>query len=237
MRQHVRYAALCAAALVTLSMTAAEQAQAGWIIADSVNESATPAFYAPGSPFNLTWSASQVGWFYTPSFSYDLWKVTTKFGITDNRLVTEDIFQASRGADGSLLSPTLGEAPLRSAAFAPQTDAFAGGQFAPLTLAANQTYFIGFENVNGLGLNVTTDSGATSLPGGLRFGFANGGGYYPWPIGGFLSQPILQFQFDPPPETPAVPEPSTLALFGIGSCIAVSGAAWRRWRKVPAATA
>ena len=229
MRQSVRYAVLCAAALATI--TAAGQAEAGWIIADSVNESATPAFYAPGSPYNLTWGASQVGWFYTPSYSYDLWEVTTKFGVTDNRLVTVDVFQASRGRDGSLLSPGIGELPLRSAQFAPKTDAFAGGIFTPLTLTAHETYFIGFENVNGLGLNVTLDSGATSLPGGLRFGFVNGGGYYPWPIGGFLSQPILQFQFDPP----NVPEPSTLALFGIGSCIAAGGAAWRRWRKTPAA--
>lgn len=228
MRQHVRKAVLCAAALFFAA--AARQAQAGWIIADSVNASATPAFYDPGSPITMTWNASEVGWFYTPATSYDLWEVLTKFGATDHRLVTVDVYQASRDAHGTLLSPGAGAVPLRSAEFAPQTDALAGGVFAPLTLTANDAYFIGFENVSGLGLNVTADSGATGLAGGLRFGFS-GSGYLPVSVGGFLSQPILQFQYDPPD----VPEPASIVLFGLGSCVLVGNAALRRRRARAAA--
>jgi len=240
MRQGARKLVLCAAAMVIVA--AARQAQAGWIIADSVNASATPAFYDPGSPITMTWAASQVGWFYTPSTSFPLWEVLTKFGVTDHRLVTVDVYQASHGANGTLLSPSAGDVPLRSAQFAPQTDALAGGIFAPLTLTANNTYFIGFENVSGLGLNVTADSGATSLAGGLRFGFS-GGGYLPVSVGGFLSQPILQFQYDPPnlppaaPDAPAVPEPSSIVLFGLGTCVVAGSAAWRRRRSSRTAAA
>jgi hypothetical protein len=237
MRQGAPKVLLCAAAIVFAA--AASQAQAGWIIADSINASATPAFYNPGSPITMTWAASEVGWFYTPSTSYDLWEVLTKFGVTDNRLVTVDVYQASHGANGSLLSPSAGDVPLRSAQFAPQTDALAGGIFAPLTLTANNTYFIGFENVSGLGLNVTADSGATSLAGGLRFGFS-GSGYLPVSVGGFLSQPILQFQYDPPgpsPDAPAAPEPASFVLFGLGSCVLVGSAAWRRRRNSRTAVA
>ncbi|HVW37439.1 MAG TPA: PEP-CTERM sorting domain-containing protein [Pirellulales bacterium] len=237
MRQSVRKAVLCAATLVIVA--AARQAQAGWIIADSINASATPAFYDPGSPITMTWAASQVGWFYTPSTSYDVWEVLTKFGVTDHRLVTVDVYQAARDAHGTLLAPDAGDAPLRSAQFAPQTDALAGGIFAPLTLTANNTYFIGFENVSGLGLNVTADGGATSLAGGLRFGFS-GGGYLPVSVGGFLSQPILQFQYDPPnaSDAPAaVPEPSSIVLFGFGACVLAGSAAWRRRKGERAATA
>lgn len=233
MRQGARKLVLCAAVLAIVAT--ARQAHAGWIIADSINASATPAFYDPGSPFTMTWNASQVGWFYTPSTSYDLWEVLTKFGVADHRLVTVDVYQASHGANGSLLSPSAGAVPLRSAQFVPQTDTLAGGIFAPLTLTANNTYFIGFENVSGLGLNVTADSGATSLAGGLRFGFS-GGGYLPASVGGFLSQPILQFQYDPP-DAPATPEPASIVLFGIGSCVLVSSAAWRRRRSSLAAAA
>ena len=227
---------LCAAALAIVATV--RPVQAGWIIADSVNASATPAFYDPGSPITMTWNASEVGWFYTPSTSFPLWEVLTKFGVVDHRLVTVDVYQASRDAHGNLLSPGAGAVPLRSAQFAPQADALAGGIFAPMTLTANNTYFIGFENVSGLGLNVTADSGATSLAGGLRFGFP-GTGYLPVSVGGFLSQPILQFQYDPPsaPDAPAAPEPASIVLFGLGSCVLVGSAAWRRRRSARAAAA
>ncbi|HUY90633.1 MAG TPA: PEP-CTERM sorting domain-containing protein [Pirellulales bacterium] len=216
-----------------MTVAAARQAQAAWIVVDSINESATPAFYSPGGPAIFTWAASDVGWFYTPSSSYDLWQIATKFAWADNRNVTVDIYQASLGPGGELLSPALGETPLRSAEFTPQTDAFAGGIFTPLQLTANDTYFFDFKNVQGLGVNVTADSGATSLPGGLRFGFSNDGPLWAAPAPNFLSQPIVQFLVDPPVGT--TPEPSSLVLFGIGGCITGAGAALRRRREKRAA--
>lgn len=206
------------------------------MIVDSINGSATPVAYAPGAPSAFTWSATQAGWFYTPSVTYDLQEIETKFGVTDNRLVTVEIYHASRDGNGALLSPTAGDAPLRSALFAPQTNAFAGGAFAPLTLTANQAYFIGFKNVRGLGMNVTDAPDATGLAGGLRFGMSSQAGYLPWPVSGFLSQPILQFLADVP-DAAAVPEPSSLALFGIGACALLGGASRRRPRTKFAALA
>lgn len=230
MRQSLRLAtAICAAALFTVAN--ARPAQAGWIVMDSINESATPVFYYPGAPVVFTWGAADVGWFYTPSSSYELWQIATKFAWADGRDVTVDIFNASVGSRGELLSPAPGEAPLGSAVFTPQSDAFAGGIFTtPLQLTAGDTYFFEFKNVQGLGVNVTDDSGATSLPGGLRYSFSDGSYWWSASAPNFLSQPIVQFLKDPP-----VPEPSSLVLFGIGSCVMAGGASWRRRRKKGAA--
>ena len=230
MRQCLRRAAgVCLA--VVLTITTAREVNAGWIVVDSINESANPAFYTPGSPAVFTWAATDVGWFYTPNTTYDLWQIATKFASADGRNVTVDIYNASKGPGGALLSPAPGDSPLRSAVFAPQTDAFAGGIFTPLPLTAGNTYFFEFENVQGLGVNVTADNGATSLAGGLRYSFSNGSYWWSTPGPNLFSQPIVQFLTDPP----AVPEPSTLVLFGIGSCVTLAGAAWRRRREKRAA--
>lgn len=226
MRQILRLAAAaCAAALFTVAT--AEEGRAGWIISDSINEGATPAFYSPAG--GLAWgpTTADVGWFYTPSQSYDLWQIATKFAWADGRNVTVDVYNGSLG-----LPPAPGDSPLRSAVFTPQSDAFAGGIFAPLPLTAGNTYFVEFENVQGLGVNVTNDNGATSLAGAWKTSTPGSS----WqslspPTAGFYSQPIVQFLTDPA----TVPEPSSLVLFGIGSCVTLAGAAWRRRREKNAA--
>jgi hypothetical protein len=61
-------------------------------IVDSIN--------AAGDPFlAASWNVPNVGWQYTPSFSYSFFSIGTKFGSDDGRIVTAEIFS---GAPGSL---------------------------------------------------------------------------------------------------------------------------------------
>ncbi len=197
-------------AILALSLAGGGQAQAGLIVADSINQNASPS--------GATWAATEVGWFYTPTLSYNLVGVQTKFGSADSRTVTVEVYDAFPGSGGTLL---------RSAGFTPEANAFAGGEFAPLSLTAGDTYFVGFRNVGGLSVNVTSDPGATNLPGGLRYSFDNNGSYNLGPETAFTAQPILQFETGTAPIP--TPEPTSLTLVAVG-VVAQLGYAWRRLR-------
>lgn len=205
MRQMKR-TGLTLAVLVLLLGSSESNAKAEFI--DSVN--------ATDSPASISYNtATDIGWYYKPSFSYVLGGIETIFGSpTDGRTVTVEIFSGTPTAAG----------PLREASFIPSGGSFEGATFAPLDLVAGQTYFIGFENISHFPVNVTQDSGATSL-GSAHWdtdhsNLFNGGSD---PAGYFTSQPILGF-------ASAVPEPSTLPLFSIGIA-GIAGYGWRRRRQ------
>lgn len=165
-------------------------------VVDSINVGATPSA-------STNWIATEVGWTYVPSFDYNLDGVLTKFGIgaNDGRTITVEVYDEAPSAGGVLL---------RSGTFNPASDSFAGATFLPLALVAGEDYFIGFRNVGGLPVNVTSDGGATNLPGGLMYSFSNNGTYNLGPETGFTAQPILQFT-----GASNVPEPATMAVFGL----------------------
>lgn len=185
-------------------------------IIDSVNAHATPSRVS-------YWSAAEVGWYYTPPFTYFLDGVSTKFGHqldfggadpNDPRAVTVEVYSDWPGA---------GDGLLRSGTFQPVGDTFAGATFVPIELDAGRTYFIGFRNISGLPSNFTFDQNANILLGGTRYGF-NGDGQYPQQGNGFPNdRPILAFS-----GALAVPEPVGAVLFGIGFLAAGAGAMLRR---------
>src|SRR5207253_2854429 len=80
---------------------------------------------------------------------------------------------------------------------------WSGGFFAPLSLTAGNTYFIGFRSVDGLGANVTNAKDATVWD-PFQYDFANDGTYWLSQSGGTTGKPILEFY--------GTPEPSSLAL-------------------------
>lgn len=192
------------ATTITISAVCPSSAQAAVI--DSVNANRSPSA-------NSFWGVSEVGWFYTPTFSYTLNGINTKFGsggFANNRTVTVEIYNGAPSA-GTLL---------RSANFTALINQFSGGTFASLNLTAGQNYFIGFRNVSSLGVNFTNESGATALS-SLRYGFANNGSY-PDSFN-FIpnTQAILQFTQNSTP----IPTPALLpGLAGLGI------AAWRKRR-------
>jgi hypothetical protein len=170
------------------------------LLADTIQDSAN----ASASSCLCSWGATDVGWMYTPSSSYDLTGVLTLFssyGASGNS-VTEVIYSGLPSSGGTLLA---------SATFTAQSGVFSGGSFAPLSLLAGQTYFVGFENVGNLGANVTQDSGAVSL-GTLYFDGSNSMAFNILENGYFTSQPILEFSGT----SSSVPEPSSLLLLAVG---------------------
>ncbi len=107
---------------------------------------------------NKAFGASSIGWYFTPTSSFFLTSVSTRFNGTvaaDNRDVTVELWSDRQAVGGSLL---------RSATFASgsATDQFGGGIFDAFLLEAGTTYFIGFRNVAGLGRNSTEDLGSSS---------------------------------------------------------------------------
>jgi len=115
--------------------------------------------------------------------------------------VTEVIYDTNTPLEGGTL--------LGSATFTPIANTFSGGSFSPISLTAGHTYFLGFENTLYLGVNVTSDVGATYLSelryGDPPFSFTE--------AGYFTGQPILEFA-----SGSTVPEPASLiASAGMGT--------------------
>ena len=132
-------------------------------LVDSVNQVGFP------SPLSR-WRAAEVGWEYTPTFSYTLTGVSTEFSYIpygDKRTVTVEVY------DGL---PSNGGRLLRSADFTPLAQTFSGAFFRPINFRAGHTYFIGFRNVAYLGINVTANPEAIALA-PLYYSLDNDGSY------------------------------------------------------------
>ena len=182
-------------------------------IVDSINAAGDPALAA-------SWNVPNVGWQYTPTFSYSFFSIGTKFGSSDGRTVTAEIFS---GTPGSLTLLTQGTLVPAAGAFAFSTG-FSNTDFVP-----GETYFLGFRNVQGLLVNFADyGPGATNL-GGVFYDFGTGLFNF-GPEGGCCSavgQPIIEFVGNPPLETPL---PAALPLFTTGlGALGLLG--WRRKRK------
>ena len=137
------------AAIVTVALV---NGSAGYlrasIVADGVNET--------HPPYSTNYGIGAIGWLYTPSFSYDLVGIETKFGSADLRSVTVEIYDEHPLYGGGVL--------LRSVDFTPLSDMFSGGEFASLSLSSGEDYFVGFRNVGGLGVNWSWNFPTEMLP-------------------------------------------------------------------------
>lgn len=167
-------------------------------VVDSVNASATP-----GVGPNYAFLVADVGWLYTAPLSYTLVGVDFHFTASDTGTVTEEIFDTT--------TPTLGGTLLRSATFSPAGDGFAGGTFAPLSIVAGHTYFVGTLGVLGFDGMTAAEAGAIQLPEYFDLGSGN----FESPCAGCPSSTKAMLEFIGP-STPAVPEPSSLFLLGAG---------------------
>ena len=188
------------------------------VIADSVNvgDTADSAFYQ---------GVVDGGWLYTPTTSYNLSGIETEFSIPANttiedRTVTVVLYANNTPANGGTL---LGSFQFNSSV---ADGTLGGGEFsAPISLTAGTQYFVGFENVGSqsggianvddLGIQVTSDPGATFLS---NWYLDQGGGTFAGEDTNTdeFGQPILAFLTPTPTSPPPtqVPEPASLALLG-----------------------
>jgi hypothetical protein len=201
---------------------------------DDVNGTATPGFFVFGP--------SNIGWVYTPDTAFNLDGIFSTFRAVPNaetlgRTVTLSIWDETPGDGGSVLrSGTF---------FADRNGGALGITFAALELEASEDYFITFDNVLNLGLNIVgpiNNDFAQGQPAGTEFldGWYTGpdfATFFPLaladpPFFNPFAAPILRFEglaIATPPSD--VPEPATLAL--LGGALAVA-AAFRRRRAADA---
>lgn len=178
----------CALAAVAALLAFAVSAQSP--VVDNVNGSGTPPY--------LGYIPNNAGWVYQPAFSYVLDGIWSTFRNVDGvtvqgpvapRTVTLSVYEGS--ASGPLLART---------SFA--ADGFGGnygGSFTPVLLLAGRKYFIAYDNIYNLGLNITNWM-PNQAPGTVNLdGWYFGPGfstYIPRVVDGVLqvfSAPILRF--------------------------------------------
>ena len=217
-----RVAAAAAAATFVFAGASAANADT---IADSVNVGAS-------GDSGAYWGSSEVGWLYTPTSSFALSGIETKFSVPnltsiEDRTVTVVLYSGNTPANGGTL---LGSFGFNSALA--DNNTLGGGTFAtPISLTAGTQYFVGFENVgpaadstgpnsDDLGVNFTADSGATFLS---NLYFDSPGNSTCNTGAGFacedtntdiLGQPILAFLT--PSQVSATPLPAALPMFASG---------------------
>ena len=137
--------------LIASLMLLVGSARGGSAVVDGVNDGFFPPF--------LVFAPDTVGWVYQPSIDYTLDGIFSTFRAVDNpepatRDVTLSLYDAPPSAGGDLLrSGTFSAGP-------------AGGDlgitFDPIDVTTDEDYFIGYESIAGLGLNIV-DFGV-SLP-------------------------------------------------------------------------
>lgn len=185
--------------IILLFATTATSATASTVV-DSFNETATPV--------QSFFSAEDWGWFYRPSVSYNLNGIRTNFSTFPDiapptpKTVTLEVLTAPRSDGGTLLG---------SASFDWTTarGTLNGPSFSDIPLTAGITYFIGFRNIYGIGVNIA-NSGTQAIPGVSRFDIDGSGSYNQQQTDPVNSFPILQFTSN----SAVVPIPAAFWLFG-----------------------
>lgn len=168
--------------------------------ADSINPSLTPVY---------TWGANWVAWVYTPSLSYTLSDLETKWSSSGSSgTVGVAIYTGwSGGPTGLLGSSTM---------FANNNNDWSAASFDPISIAAGDTYYLLFTGTKGIGSNVHSSGPGTLTP------YSSGTitPYY-WGYGSDYSASTYydrnygMFQFSSP-AAPPVPEPGSIFLLGSG---------------------
>lgn len=231
MKRHVK---LLAAVFLCGVLAGGEANSAAAGIIDSINPGASPLPRTVYSP-------TDIGWYYTPAFNYNLNGISTFFepipnGTGDHTITVQ--IQTDRPVNGGTL---LGQASFAG-------NSFSGGQLgadfsSPIALTAGHSYFVDFLNVGGMG----TDFGQFAVaPDGTHLPSAGAttrlGAFYTDPAGssafiveragnagdemlptgnGSALEPILFFDGSPSGSPAATPEPSTgvLMLTGVAGAI------------------
>jgi hypothetical protein len=181
---------------VIIAMLAISPAPA--VIIDSIN--------ADKTPFPVQFMGmGEIGWLYTPQFSYTLTGIQSLFGgdgapADPLGTVTLEIYDGLPISSGVLL---------RSATFAVENGIPGGETFAPLEISAGSDYFVGFRSFPiGGGTSIICNYAFDGVSLLSYYGIDNTGQYLNLTTNPYMVHPILIFE--------GVPEPATLLLLGLG---------------------
>lgn len=178
------------AVLAAAGLAAATLAQASSVVA-SINGDGAPPF--------LAFANSNIGWVYTPAYSHTLDGHFSTFrnvgsptqqGPVASRTVTFEVRE--NNASGALLA--------RGSFVADGAGGDLGGRFPPVLLVAGRNYFVSYDNVYNIGLNIpnwmpSQAPGTVNLEG--WYTGQNYSSYFPKVIDGVLqvfSAPILRME-------------------------------------------
>lgn len=196
---------------------------------DTFNNGATPDQFT-----NIIYTFDKIGWYYTPDFTYQLTRIESFFDpipgspVNATQPITIKLFDERPSEGGEKIAESTFAANKRS-----------GGQqgvnFTPISLTVGYHYFLAFEGLNGMGVNLATwnyINGEQTLINGASQSFD---AYYrdadyvtritdryqtASPSGNVSgTSPILYFYGNllvPPTSPAAVPEPGILVLSCIG---------------------
>jgi hypothetical protein len=165
---------------------------------------------------------TDIGWYYTPSTSYTLTQIETLFETAGtDRTITFAVF-TDRPANGGTL--------LGSATFATDEGTLGGPVFTTgIPLVGGTTYFVGLENIDGLGVNQVNyddpDNGANGPTGSVSPGTewqdedssANFGTEGCSDTDDWFCKPEIEFLEANPT---GVPEPDTFVLLAVPLAVA-----------------
>jgi hypothetical protein len=137
---------------VTIVLVSSFLISAGLVSAESIYDSfniGLPLQNGQNGDNCCVFGIADIGWYYTASTSYTLNQIETVFDtLGTNRTVTVAVF-TDRPANGGTL--------LGSATFATSEGTLGGPVFTTgIPIVGGTTYFIGLENVDGLGVNQVT---------------------------------------------------------------------------------
>ena len=168
-------------------------------IIDSINADKTPFTSEIGN-------VDEIGWLYTPDFSYTLTGIQSKFGAGEGPIYAWGIVELEI-YDGL---PINGGALLRSVTFGVVRGLLGGGSFTPLEISGGTDYFVGFRGVEPIGspYTIPCNFAVSGVPLPCYYGTDNSGTYSFATDDYHLIHPILLFE--------GVPEPSTLLLLSLG---------------------
>jgi hypothetical protein len=181
--------------LVTLPVAVVALVGALFVAPSTGADMLVQSFNVDKDPSTDTFYASEAGWLYTSSQSYDLTRIATRFASTDGRVVTVELYDGLPSGGANLLASTN---------FIPFPDVFSSADFfTPIHVDAGHSYFVGFRNISGLGSNITFDAAKTDV--GPAY-ISSGGNSLYTSLCLPSSAPILQF-FGAGDEVPATPTP------------------------------